>query len=150
MINELNVRRHNKFLLRPHKCNTFSFSPVRFITVIKVLFAHTLLRKVSPHVRSVSSVADQNQPDFCWCLNAAGLLVFFFFPFLLRWSLAAWIINSQRLHTKNKLLHLSMKMIEQRDDKCTAAHLSKPVYTVQNPSCWIHLKNCFVIVTFCH
>lgn len=110
-----------------HKCNAFSTSPERFITVIKVLFANTLQRKVSPHVRTVSSTEDKSQPDFCRALERRRLTSFCFFSFCFYQGghRQTRIISSNRLRAGNKLLHLSMKMIEQKDDKRRAAHLSK-------------------------
>lgn len=110
-----------------HKCNAFSTSPERFITVIKVLFANTLQRKVSPRVRTVSSTEDKSPPDFCRALERQRLTSFCFFSFYFYRGghRQTRIISSNRLRAGNKLLHLSMKMIEQKDDKRRAAHLSK-------------------------
>lgn len=81
MINELDVGSQSEFLLRPHKCNTFSSSPVRFITVIKVVFAHTPAESL-PSCPFLEPHRRPKPPRLCLVFE------FFFFPFSARWSSA--------------------------------------------------------------
>lgn len=135
MMNGCAAPSQNEFLLRPHEHHAFTSSPERFIIVIKVLFPDVLPRN-SP-LASLPGTFD-------------GHCKWVGFPFLSRWTSPAWIINSDRLCSRNKLLHLSMKMIEQKDDKHSGVHLSKLFTWGPNPSCWIHLKNGFVALTIHH
>lgn len=111
MMNGRAARSQNEFLLRPHERHAFTSFLERFITVIKVLFPDIL--PLNSPVASLPGTFD-------------GHCEWVGFPFLSRWTSPAWIINSNRLCSeKNKLLHLSMKMIEQKDDKHSRMHLSK-------------------------